>query len=219
MFLKYVGKQPRKIDNVLRTGIVWEGNGDIKEVSEPVGKRLLDFPDCWEECDAEGNAVVVTGGLSDVAAGGGNVELEEIANDPDALRKYAEDKYGVKLPGTIKKPEKMLEKIAELETQAAEAAGGKAPDVYNGVEITEELEPLRALAFSGGFSDDQEEAVKQAIEMLGGPGSEYYDQETGMPKLEPVKLLAGEFVTPELIDAVVAEMDALDELNKSDPAE
>ena len=49
MYLRYVGKKPWAIDSVGGTGTLWNGNGDIQEVPDDVGAKLLGYPDQWEE--------------------------------------------------------------------------------------------------------------------------------------------------------------------------
>lgn len=45
--IQYVGKKPSAVDNVARSGITWNGNGDVKEVTPDQAKILLKFPDQW----------------------------------------------------------------------------------------------------------------------------------------------------------------------------
>lgn len=47
VLLKYVGKKPFAIDSIGGTGVVWNGNGDIQPVPEPVADKLLKHPDQW----------------------------------------------------------------------------------------------------------------------------------------------------------------------------
>lgn len=49
MYLRYVGKKPFAIDSVGGTGVLWNGHGDIQEVPNTVGEKLLAYPDQWEE--------------------------------------------------------------------------------------------------------------------------------------------------------------------------
>ncbi len=209
MFLKYVGKQPRKTDNILKTATVWSEPGDIQEVPDPVGLRLKQYEDVWQECDKDGNPkdTPPPGHPSKIVT----VDLDSIADDPAALREYARQRFGFDIDRRIKRADKMLEMITEWETTMAMESNTKQPEIYNGVLVTEDLAPLLPMAMAGGFSNDPEQAVMQAIDMLGGPGSEYYDPQTSIPKLNAVKLLAGEFVTEELIDRVIAESHSLDE--------
>jgi hypothetical protein len=45
--IKYVGSKPSRQDTVAGTGIVWHGNGDVKEVPDLAVPRLLRHPDIW----------------------------------------------------------------------------------------------------------------------------------------------------------------------------
>jgi cytochrome c peroxidase len=47
----YVGKKPTAYDNVAKSGKVWNGNGDVQEVTEDQAKQLLKFHDQWQLAD------------------------------------------------------------------------------------------------------------------------------------------------------------------------
>lgn len=49
--VKYVGVKPVKTDNVAGTKTVWDGNGDVQEVSDAVWLKLAKHPDIWERVD------------------------------------------------------------------------------------------------------------------------------------------------------------------------
>lgn len=48
VYLKYVGKKPTAIDSICGTGVVWNGNGDIKPIADTAAEKLLKHPDQWE---------------------------------------------------------------------------------------------------------------------------------------------------------------------------
>lgn len=58
--IRYIGCKPMKEDNVARTGTVWHGHGDVREVKDPAAvSKLLSFSTVWEEVgatDEPGNA-------------------------------------------------------------------------------------------------------------------------------------------------------------------
>ena len=49
--VKYVGAKPVKTDNVAGTKTVWNGNGDIQEVSDATWLKLSRHPDIWERVE------------------------------------------------------------------------------------------------------------------------------------------------------------------------
>ena len=62
MLIEYVGKKPRKPDNVAGTGIVWHGPGDVQEVPDPAAcARLLRHTDVWR---AQASAELVVDGIT-----------------------------------------------------------------------------------------------------------------------------------------------------------
>jgi hypothetical protein len=66
----YIGLKDREVDNKkAKTGIVWNGHGDIQEVPGWAWAILSKHPDVWIDVPAEpGVKPAVTSGLSDVAA-------------------------------------------------------------------------------------------------------------------------------------------------------
>lgn len=56
--VQYVGNKPSAYDNIARTGITWDGYGDIKEVTEAQAKQLIKFTDQWILVDDEDKARV-----------------------------------------------------------------------------------------------------------------------------------------------------------------
>jgi hypothetical protein len=52
MDLRYVGRKPIKADSVARTGIVWNGHGDIQSVPDDKAGLFLEHPDIWEPVGA-----------------------------------------------------------------------------------------------------------------------------------------------------------------------
>lgn len=54
----YVGKKPTAYDNVAKSGKVWNGNGDVQEVTADQAKQLLKFPDQWDVVDADDAGIV-----------------------------------------------------------------------------------------------------------------------------------------------------------------
>lgn len=112
--IQYVGNKKSAFDNVARTGLTWEGYGDIKEVREDQARLLLKYPDQWiliDEGDRE--RVEAPQSIKVVDEDGDTVVI-----DPDAFRKpiekmtkaeivaYAANKFGKKLD--VDKPKKML---------------------------------------------------------------------------------------------------------------
>lgn len=46
--IEYIGKKPAKTDNVAGTETVWNGQGDVQEVSDPVAvEKLLAHKNVW----------------------------------------------------------------------------------------------------------------------------------------------------------------------------
>jgi len=54
----YVGKKPTCFDNVAKSGKVWNGPGDVQEVTPEQAKQLLKFPDQWDVVNDEDAGIV-----------------------------------------------------------------------------------------------------------------------------------------------------------------
>ena len=109
----YVGKKPFAYDNVAKSGKVWQGNGDVQEVTEDQAKQLLKFPDQWDVVDAQDAGIVDT---------------------PSTTEVTDEDGETVNVDNTdLKKP---LEKMTKAELVAlAKAKWGKELDVTSGKKL------------------------------------------------------------------------------------
>lgn len=56
--IQYVGLKPMANDNVARSGKVWEGEGDIQEVTAAQAKILIKYPDQWRLADEDDRELV-----------------------------------------------------------------------------------------------------------------------------------------------------------------
>ena len=79
--LTYVGKKLTAFDNIARSGVTWNGHGDVQEVNDAQAKRLLAYPDQWQLTD-EADRAAVTAPISLTALGDDGAP---VAVDPAAL--------------------------------------------------------------------------------------------------------------------------------------
>jgi hypothetical protein len=109
----YVGKKPFAYDNVAKSGKVWQGNGDVQEVTEDQAKQLLKYPDQWDVVDAEDAGILNTSSTTEVT-------------DEDGEKVNVDD-------ADLKKP---LEKMTKAELVAlAKAKWGKELDATTGKKL------------------------------------------------------------------------------------
>ena len=122
--LVYVGNKPAAYDNIARTGLTWNGYGDVQEVTEAQAKLLLKFPDQWavlDEADTERATAPTSVKVVDE-------DGEAIIVNPDAFQKplekmtktemvaYARDRWGRLLDiGMAKKM--MIDQIEEWDRE------------------------------------------------------------------------------------------------------
>jgi hypothetical protein len=51
--IRYIGKKPRKSDNVTNSNIIWTKPQQVKDVPVSMALRLLNFPSIWCEADTD----------------------------------------------------------------------------------------------------------------------------------------------------------------------
>ena len=77
--LQYIGKKASKPDNICKTGLIWEGPGDVKEVPSVVAERLLQHTDIWrdvtDEVQKTGQAPAIDGLIDEVLAPTASVQF------------------------------------------------------------------------------------------------------------------------------------------------
>lgn len=117
--IQYVGNKKAAYDNVARSGVTWDGFGDIKEVTEDQAKLLLKFPDQWMLVNEEDTSRVEAPESIKVVDEDGDT----VVIDPDAFKKpvermtkaeivaYAKNKFGKDLD--VAKGKKALIDIIE----------------------------------------------------------------------------------------------------------
>lgn len=119
--IEYVGKKPTAFDNVAQSRKVWNGAGDIQEVTEDQAKILLKYPDQWALANVEDQAAVSKPPApipsTDGTGAPVSVNQEELKINMDnmsvaQLRAYALEKFGKKVGGTSRKD--ILDNVEEL---------------------------------------------------------------------------------------------------------
>lgn len=57
--VEYIGKKPKKEDNVAGTGVVWHGAGDVQMVDRAAAAKLIYYTDVWRLAPQEAAVAVV----------------------------------------------------------------------------------------------------------------------------------------------------------------
>jgi len=120
--VKYIGKKPTAYDNIARSGVTWNGHGDVQEVTESQAKMLLKFADQWVLADeADAARVDTPEDIKQVDEDGDTVVI-----DPEAFKKpiermskaeivaYAANKFGKQLEVT-KSKKALIDMVEEFE--------------------------------------------------------------------------------------------------------
>ena len=131
--VRYVGRKQTAFDNVARSGVTWNGHGDVQHVTDAQAKLLLKYPDQWEltnERDAE--AVNAPVSISVV-----NEDGDRVAIDPEDLKKplermtkaelvaLAKDRWGKHLDARWS-TKRMIDQIEEWQRDLDVTAGPRA---------------------------------------------------------------------------------------------
>ncbi len=118
----YVGSKPAAFDNVARSGVVWNGPGDVQKVTDAQAKLLLKYPDQWVLVNREDEAMVNAPASISIQDEDG----EQVAIDPVALKKplermsktelraLAKDRWGKDLSAKLSS-KGMIDQIEEWE--------------------------------------------------------------------------------------------------------
>lgn len=120
--LVYVGKKAHAYDNVARSGVTWNGAGDVQAVTDVQAKMLLKYPDQWALANVADEPVMSLPVLVKVTDEDG----DDVIVDPEAFKKplekmskaelkgYAQNRWGKVLDA--RKPTKdMIDQIEEWE--------------------------------------------------------------------------------------------------------
>lgn len=118
----YVGRKPQAHDNVAGSGKMWNGYGDIQEVSPEQARILTRYPDQWElaeenDYDKTDQSIMQTVKLHNEEEV--QVNKEELLNKPlDKMNKtdlyaFAVIKFGKLLPVELSKKQ-LHDEIEEL---------------------------------------------------------------------------------------------------------
>lgn len=123
--IKYVGKKKFAVDNVAGSKKVWEGEGDIQDVTDAQARTLLKYPDQWALV-SKSDAQAVAEPQSVV---GMDEDGTEVSVNPDAFTKplekmnkpelvaYAKEKLGIDLDPAMQKKQ-MIDRIEEAKGEA-----------------------------------------------------------------------------------------------------
>lgn len=87
--VEYVGNKASACDNVARSGKIWNGKGDIQEVTADQARVLTKYPDQWQLVDAGKKAEVDATAIKTVQTNTDGVESVEV--NVDAMNKPLEN--------------------------------------------------------------------------------------------------------------------------------
>jgi len=181
-YFQYIGNKPVKPDNVAKTGIIWNGKGDIKAVPAGAADRLLSHPDIWVE--------VPRRVAEDVAKGFGVVTVDVIG---DQYAEKCSDAMAVaKVDGDLAYAAMALGNTDALTIPA------DAPPIRND-DTPDPLPPEDDVVITA-------EDVKSAIFTLDRANPEHFT-ETGKPRVKAVSAAIGQTVTAALVAEAWAEID------------
>jgi hypothetical protein len=124
--IKYVGNKPVTFDSITRSGTVWNGKGDVKEVPEATAKALLKYPDQWALENPSDIPLISQAEVIKVTDEDG----DQVVVDSDALKKplekmsktelkaFAKRRYSRELDAR-KSSKNLIDEIEELENDVS----------------------------------------------------------------------------------------------------
>jgi hypothetical protein len=120
--VRYVGNKLAAYDNVARSGVTWNGKGDVQQVTDAQAKVLIKYTDQWVLANAGDQAAV----LAPVSIQVTDEDGASVSIDPDDLNKplekmskaelkaYAANKWGQELDAR-KSTKALIDQIEEFE--------------------------------------------------------------------------------------------------------
>lgn len=91
MKISYVGKKPHKTDRTFNTGIMWSGQGDVKEVDDTVAQKMVQrYPEIWAISEYVEDQVDIVGPITPIV-GPVDGDSEPVTNedqDTDILNQH-----------------------------------------------------------------------------------------------------------------------------------
>lgn len=120
--VRYVGNKLAAYDNVARSGVTWNGKGDVQQVTDAQAKVLIKYTDQWVLANANDQATV----LAPVSIQVTDEDGESVSIDPDDLDKplekmskaelkaYAANKWNKELDAR-KSTKALIDQIEEFE--------------------------------------------------------------------------------------------------------
>lgn len=120
----YVGKKPFAIDNVAGSGVMWNGNGDVQEVTAAQARILTKYKDQWALVDLADAAAVAEPPADIVVEEGGedvSVPVEALAKPFEKMNKaeliaLAKEKWGKEMPDSLSK-KNMIDQVTEWQNE------------------------------------------------------------------------------------------------------
>lgn len=79
--IEYIGNKPSACDNVARSGKIWNGKGDIQEVTADQARILTKYPDQWRLVDEDRKAEVDASAIKTITTNTDGVESVEVNVD------------------------------------------------------------------------------------------------------------------------------------------
>lgn len=131
--IQYVGRKAAAGDNVARSGKIWDGEGDIQEVTQAQAKILIKYPDQWALAEEGDREMVETPVHLKVVDEDGDIVLIDPADlikpldqmSKTELKAYAKNRWGKDLD-TRWSSKRLLDQIEEWELELDQVNGAPA---------------------------------------------------------------------------------------------
>ena len=173
--IRYVGKQPKKRDNVAGSAFVWYRRGEVHDVPRGIAVRLLLHPDVWVVADGEKDPLKGTPitGLSDA----------------DVAKELPGMTYLMTRVEQIKAAIDLIDRLDGWDDVAAYREMGEI--VMPEATVKQALGALHSEVITKvGFSNERQESIAEAIRLL-DPNNKEHFTDTGIPRVDAINALLG----------------------------
>lgn len=132
MKIRYIGRKATKADNVAGTGIVWNGEGDVQEVSNPqAAAKLLTYDTVWALAEPEGADAAVLESLANAVKAQQDMVPAEVVRNFLQVMVNAERLMGSEVPAVCQQlgldPNTITVPVARTEAPAAAPPSNDTP--------------------------------------------------------------------------------------------
>lgn len=174
--LRYIGKQPKKRDNVAGSSFKWNRRGEVVDVPKTIALKLLQHPDVWVVADSNSDPM-----KGEPHAGLSDEKIAQGLLPPGA-------QYVMTRSEKIKAAIDLIESLNGWdEVVAYRQLGEVVKPTHHYLNDEYKME----VTLAASFSNEREEAIAEAIALLDTDNTDHFTDQ-GVPRVNAInELLSG----------------------------